>query len=218
MTNGGQPRRLLLCEGPDDALFFRALIEARRLPAFRVKHNGTKSDPRGGNTKFGSGLKAHYELQGGRRRFDKVLIVSDNDDNPQDSFDRVRGQVEQFFPFAAPTAPGTSVPGPPLVRIQMIPENVEVDDLETLCLEAARHADAAIASHVDNFAALVGTDRWPHERRSKEMWLRSNLAARCQRDPFVTLQNVFTNRHHQNLIPLNHPSFQNISDVLTSLG
>ena len=217
MTNERQPRRLLLCEGPDDAYFFRALIAARCLPAFRVRHNGTKDDPKGGNTKFATGLAAHFELPGGQQRFDKILIVSDSDDEPWESFGNVRSQIEQFFGFA-PDVPGESVSGPPLVMILMIPGGGEPGNLETLCLDAAKGADAAIASHVDHFAAIVRTDNWDSVRRRKEMWLRSNLAARCRTDPFVTLQNVFTKPRNHHLIPLDHPSFQEVSDVLVSFG
>ena len=86
MINGQQAMQLLLCEGPDDREFFRALINARTLPNFRTKFNGTPTDPRGGNTKFVPGLRIHYEL-GGSRQFQKVLVVSDNDDQPAESFE-----------------------------------------------------------------------------------------------------------------------------------
>ena len=214
MTNGGSPRQLLLCEGPDDREFFKLLIQARGLPAFRVRHNGTKEDPTGGNTKFVSGLKAHYEIPGGLRRFDKVLIVSDNDDEPDQSFERVRAQIETHFGFAPPAADQV-VNGPPYLKIQMIPADGELGNLETLCIEAARRADAEKAGHVDTFAALARTDNWDSACRKGEMWLRSNLAARCEGDPFVTLRNVFTVRRNQFLIPINDQSFDAISDVLS---
>lgn len=216
MTNGRQPNQLLLCEGPDDREFFRALIEARALPKFRARHNGTREDPRGGNTKFGPGLRAHYEISG-NRRFRKVLIVSDNDDNPAESFDRVRQQVERYFGFA-PGAAREIVPGPPSVMILMIPWDGERGNLEALCLDAAKNADARVSADVDNFAAQVQVDRWDNDNRKKEMWLRSNLAARCEREPFVTLRNVFTNPRHQYLIPLDDPSFRDIADVLSTFG
>lgn len=217
MTNGGPPKRLLLCEGPDDREFFRLFIETRGLPRFRVRHNGTKDDPKGGNTKFIPGLRAHYELAGSLNRFNQVLIVSDNDDNPGASFENVKQQVETFFQFA-PDAPRESAQGPPLVQILMIPWDDKPGNLETLCLDAAKNAQANIAGFVDQFAAQAQVDRWSNENRKKEMWLRSNLAARCERDPFVTLRNVFTDQRNQHLIPLDHASFQNISDVLTSFG
>ena len=217
MTNGGPPRRLLLCEGPDDREFFKLLIQAREIPTFRVRHNGTKHDPTGGNTKFVSGLRAHYEIPGGLRRFDKVLIVSDNDDEPDASFVRVRDQIQTYFGFA-PQAPNESVNGPPLLKIQMLPADGEPGNLEMLCTDAARRADMEKAGHVNTFAALVQTERWDSACRKGEMWLRSNLAARCERDPFVTLRNVFTVPRNQFLIPLNDACFNAISEVLNGFA
>lgn len=190
------------------------LINACGLPKFRVRHNGTKDNPQGGNTRFESGLRAYYENLGGLRRFDKVLIVSDNDDDPTESFTRVRGQIDRFFGFA-PQAPNESVDGPPFLKIQMIPPDGAPGNLETLCIEAARKANKLMARKVDDFAALVKTDKWGSECRKGEMWLRSNLAARCERDPFVTLRNVFTVPRNRFLIPLDCSSFKAISDVLT---
>ena len=217
MTNGGPSRRLLLCEGPDDREFFKSLIRVRGLTTFRVRHNGTKENRTGGNTKFFSGLGAHYEIPGGLRLFDKVLIVSDNDDEPEESFERVRAQIESYFGFA-PQSPDQAVNGPPFVKIQMIPANGVPGNLETLCIEAARSADAMKADYVDNFAALVQTDRWESISKKGEMWLRSNLAARCERDPFVTLRNVFTEPRNQFLIPLEHACFKAISEVLNGFA
>jgi hypothetical protein len=138
VTNGQRPHRLLLCEGPDDAEFFRALIEVRGgAPTYRVRHNGTKADPRGGNTKFVSGLKAHYELDG---PFSKVLIVSDNDDEPSVSFPLIQEQVKKYFGFA-PTTPREVALGPPKVSILMLPWDKDAGNLETLCIEAARTKD-----------------------------------------------------------------------------
>lgn len=213
MTNGGPTRSLLLCEGPDDREFFNLLIQTRGLQRFRVKHNGTKHDLAGGNTKFRSGLEAYYELPGGLKKFDKVLIVSDNDDDPQASFELVRGQAERFFGFA-PNAPGQVMNGPPIVMIQMIPENGKTGDLETLCIEAAKRTDNPMAGHVDTFAALARTENWASDTKKGEMWLRTNLAARCERDPFVTMRNVFTEPRYRFLLPLDDPSFDAISAVL----
>lgn len=216
MTNGGQTRRLLLCEGPDDRAFFALFIQARGLPHFRVRHNGTPDDPKGGNTKFVSGLRAYYEFEGSRR-FDKVLIVSDNDDEPDESFARVRDQIQTYFGFA-PQAPNDSVNGPPFLKILMLPADGDSGNLETLCTDAARRADMEKAGHVDTFAALVRTERWDSACHKGEMWLRSNLAARCERDPFVTLRNVFTVPRNQFLIPLNDACFNAISEVLNGFA
>jgi hypothetical protein len=210
MNERQRPSRLLLCEGPDDAEFFRALIEERNLPAYRVKHNGTKADPTGGNSKFASGLRAHYELDG---PFSRVLVVSDNDEDPTKSFNSVRSQVEAYFGFA-PNAAGHTLAGPPRLCILMIPWIGVLGNLECLCTDAAKAADKTKASHVDQFSALVGTDKWKSECRRKEMWLRSNLAARSEADPFVSLRNVFSDKKNRGLVPLREATVKRIADFL----
>jgi hypothetical protein len=92
----------MLCEGPDDVAFFKAFIAERNLPSFRIFPSSLQKGKPGGNSKFGTALKALglplgkkvYEL------FDDILIISDNDDKPEESFELVRKQIEGALGFS----------------------------------------------------------------------------------------------------------------------
>jgi hypothetical protein len=71
---------------------------------------------------------------------------------------------------------------------------------------------------VDQFASQAKVDKWKSECRKKEMWLRSDLAARCERDPFVSLRNVFSDKTNRWLIPLDDPSFKKIHDAMAKFA
>ena len=83
-----------------------------------------------------------------------------------------------------------------------------------MCIEAARSADGAVGGHIDMFMNLIAAERWKNESRFGKAWLRTNLAARCVRDPFVALGHVFNDPQYQELIPVNHSSFKRIIEVL----
>ncbi|MCV3209267.1 hypothetical protein OHD62_23670 [Mesorhizobium sp. YC-39] len=144
-------------------------------------------------------------------------MVADNDEDPADSFNYVRNQLAAVLGVA-------NVPKGPLVRqavtnslslqIVMVPWTDEQGNLETMCITPARNAQKAVGTHVDNFAAVTKADSWQSLSRRNEMWLRSNLAARCKTDPFVPLGIVF--QDHKDLIPLKDKSFDRLANVLES--
>ncbi len=209
------PNRLLLCEGPEDKAFFERLIRIRTLPRFRIRDTGGKISKAAGNTRFGFALKA-MKLE---REVKNILIVADNDEAPNKSFSNVCTQIRDAYDSEKmPSRPLEKVSNNPSIMVLMLPWQGELGCLETLCEEAARTANATIAGHVDHFAAMIGADNWDKQTRKSKMWLRTMLAATCERDPFVSLGNVFRNHRNQYLIPLDHPYFDRVSDVLSQYG
>lgn len=210
MTPPSSPN-LLLCEGPEDKAFFRQLRRARDIRDFRVEDTSDENSRAGGNTKFKSRLIAlRY-----RKHIRKILIVADNDDDPAESFANVRSQIEEVFnPGSAPNQPLVSNRGTPEVTILMVPWENQHGCLETICKEAARNYDANITSHVNTFSALLTFETRPSENRKSKMWLRSMLAASCERDPFIPLGSVFTENRYQQLIPLTDRAFDRIANAI----
>lgn len=206
------PSRLLLCEGPEDVAFFHQLIETRSLPRFRVKDTRGKASKGGGNTRFGHALKALKTERGVK----DILIVSDNNGAPDQSFSNVCKQIlDAYSQDKVPDGPLQKVSRSPSVMVLMLPWEGQLGTLETLCEEAARAPNAQVAGHVDHFAALIRADTWDNQTRKSKMWLRSMLAACCERDPFVFLGAIFRDRRHRHLIPLDHRCFDRVSDVLS---
>jgi hypothetical protein len=183
--------RLLICEGPEDHLFFQKLIEVRNLPRCHIQAAG-------GNTQFASAIsKFELEKTSVFRQLTDIIVVADNDDNPSASFENARAEIRKALGAgSAPRRPLQPTTRKPRCTVLMIPwTNVE-GNLESLCEDAARDADAAVGGHVDTFLALAGSDRWASPSRRGKAWLRSNLAVRCEVDPFVPLGRIFNERRY----------------------
>jgi hypothetical protein len=148
-----------------------------------------------------------------------ILIVADNDDTPDDSFANVCGQIEEYFGSGtAPKKPLQPTRTRPPVTVFMVPAEGADGHLELLCSFAADGADKKIAAHVDTFMSLIGADNWTSVSRVGKAWLRVDLAARCENDPFVPLGVVFTEKKHESLIPLTNTNFDDIANVIANLG
>jgi hypothetical protein len=215
----GAPNRLLICEGPEDKAFFHWLIETRSLPPFIIMEARGKHDPSAGNTGFGRALRAFRTSRSGLfAQLRDIVIVADNDERPDWSFANVCKQVEEVFGAgSAPQSPRQRGSGKPPVSILMVPWDGAHGHLEALCVGAARSTNSTVAGHVDTFLSLLVADDWSESRRTKA-WLRSNLAARCEKDPFIALGTILTNAEHRPLIPLAHASFDQIADYLKSFA
>ena len=148
-----------------------------------------------------------------------IVIVSDNDEDPNASFDNVCAQIANSNPEATPPVV-YGVPDQPLkmeagtpstISVLMLPWTGEKGNLELLCLEAASNAANPIAVCVDQFALCTGVDAWPGTKQSK-MKLNSILASQNKKDPMIGLGNVW--RDNRSLIPLTDPCFDRIADFL----
>jgi hypothetical protein len=204
--------RLLLCEGPEDQAFFGRLIANRNLPGFHIWNAG-------GNRNFLGALRA-FEIERPRtlRQCSRILVVGDNDESPVGNFNSVREQLDKYFGAGrSPQTKRSRTTGNPSLAILMIPWDDRHGHLESLCVEAAHWADRTIGSETDHFMARLLADRWSESRRGKA-WLRSNLAARCQSDPFIPLGRSFNDALHHRLIPTEHASFKQIADFLVSFA
>jgi hypothetical protein len=205
--------RLLICEGYEDHAFFHRLIEVRGLPRFHIR-------PSGGNSQFAQAIaKFRLEQPNAYNGLRHIVIAADNDEDPTEKFTNVCNHIEHVFGAGtAPNQPQQAAGTRPPVTVLMIPWTGENGHLEYLCCDSAEDADATIGSRVNDFIALCGgDDDWTVSRYGKA-WLRSNLAVRCERDPFVALGSAFNNQRFQNLIPVNHASFDRIADFLAGFA
>ncbi|CAN5677639.1 hypothetical protein BH10PSE6_BH10PSE6_37290 [soil metagenome] len=209
--------RLLICEGYEDAAFFRRLIDVKGLPRFIIIWAG-------GNTRFKTAINTFYiERTRDFRALDQILFVADNDEDPATRFSDLRDQINTSI-LGAGAAPNASLAKSPRtatrsseISILMVPWAGEKGHLEKMCIEAARDAHRPTGTHVDTFMDLIHSDRWNNESRHAKAWLRASLAARCERDPFVALGDVFSESRYQPLIPVDHPSFVRIANFLSAL-
>jgi hypothetical protein len=91
---------VLLCEGGGDDAFFRHLLAARSIPGFSIVFPRPDLDP-GGVSGYASRLRA-LKLEPGFASVKGVLIIGDNDGDPQSSFGNLRKQVEYAGDFSVP--------------------------------------------------------------------------------------------------------------------
>lgn len=203
--------RLLVCEGFEDKLFFEALIEARDLPRFHVWAANGKDKIEEAISAYRIKPKSNYA------GLSDILIVADNDDEPEARFQSIRKQVNSFF--ERPVAPSKPLEkgtvSHPSCTILMLPWAGVPGALETVVLQAARVPDAGVAAAVDQFLATVNADRWRSDLRKHKAWMRAILAARCS-DPGVPFGDVFGESKYRDLIPLTDPSLNQIAEVLQS--
>jgi uncharacterized protein DUF3226 len=202
--------RLLICEGEKDKLFFHHFIEVRKLPRFHIRAAG-------GKDRIGLTIENYkIEPKSNFPSIGSILIVVDNDDDPQSRFDRVCEQINEVFPGTAADKPLKKSKKSPFCTVLMVPWENEHGTLEQLVHGAARAASGkSHSSAVDNFLATVQAYKWESKSRYAKAWLRSSLAVRCT-DPFVPLGEVF--RNHQDLIDLKHKSLDRIASILASYG
>jgi hypothetical protein len=203
--------RLLVCEGYDDKCFFHKMIHERDLPPFHIW-------PCRGNGGFSNAIRAFRANRTKQyNALRDILIVADNDDAPIASFSNVCDHIERFF-GERPSAPLIKTKTKPAVSVLMIPWTDIHGHLEALCMESATDADRDVATHVQTFMNLLFAERWASASRRGKAWLRANLAARCDRDPFVPLAEVFKQERYSHLIPLKHKSFDRIARVLAGFA
>jgi hypothetical protein len=205
--------RLLICEGVEDHVFFHKLIEARTLQRFHIQSAG-------GNTLFANAI-SQFEIEHTRvfNALIDVLVVADNDDAPKERFDNACAEIEKAFGTkAVPKAPQVASKSKPRCTVLMVPWTDVKGNLESMCVDAAKEADKTIGGHVQTFLAMVKAEAWPSPSRYGKAWLRSNLAVRCEVDPFVPLGKVFREKRHEALIPVTDKSFNQIATFLSKVG
>ena len=199
-----------ICEGPDDIAFLRALNKHHRIGQFNIESTATPPvDNKGGKSKYYKKLLS-IDASSTKAKPNKILFVGDNDENPQRSFRDICAQIRKWLPDSVPEEPLTPCGENPSITVMMLPIDGGLGCLETMCLDAARSFNAQIANNVDLFCATIRCEAWASENRKSKTWLRTMLAASCEKDPFIYLKNVFSYQSNHRLIPLDHHSFEPI--------
>jgi hypothetical protein len=201
--------RLIVGEGDSDATFFKLLCNAKGINGFDI--HGVN-----GNTSFGTFLKAAKAIAGPRLK--SVILVADNDETPDDSFQTVRGQIPDGWghpnnPFERIRRPDT-----PYIAVIMLPfPKITASShgcLESMLLQAAEPTLAAQTECLNAFCDCVGSDEWNVTARDK-MRLRCLMSASFRDDPNAGLQ--YSLKPERGLIPLTHAYFDEVADLLTNL-
>lgn len=206
---------ILLAEGAGDDAFFRNLIKVRKLEEFDIKP--PRPGAASGTSTFAERLKG-LKVETGLDDCPLVLVVADNDDSPNDSFQSVVAQIKAAG-WTAPTKPRevVEVPSLPSIAVLMLPWDDVPGCLETLCWTSAAAQRESISKCVERFAKCVKISKWAIQQQSK-LKMRSLIASACEKDPNTGLQYAWSGgKRPTDLIPLNHNSFTQVADYLNGL-
>jgi len=202
----------IACEGRHDQSFFAELCKVRGLSKFHV-------DQAGGNTQFGRYLEGLVKSTG-VVPLEAVLVVGDNNGDPDKSFKEIRKQIQEasnVVDVGVPSEPfelatkGTS--GVATV-VMMIPFDLDRNPLpgclESVLYDAAHARVANLCPCVDEFRDRVAESHWNASRHDK-MRFRSLIAACCE-DPHLSVcYAVHTSRE---IVDLSHSSLTGIIQFL----
>jgi hypothetical protein len=219
---GFKKPKFILCEGYEDASFTRALIKKVSLPPFDVSPNIDMPLASGGGAGFGAAIMACEPLEG-FAEVENVVILSDNDDDPESSFAAVRKQIEAARRagdisrnWGAPTQVATKAAGDPSVSIWMWPAPGQPGCLETLLWQGLQTQSkyATEIACVEAACACAGADQWSISKLDKAR-LRCFLALVYKRNPAIGLGNLFQDSKQP--IPLANRVFKPFADFLRAI-
>jgi hypothetical protein len=207
---------IILGEGQPDETFFDKLIKARNLGAFDFRPPARGASY--GNTGFQKRLEG-LSTETGIEQCKAVIIVADNDSDPDESFQAVVRQLQAVGNWGVPSRPRESVKAgnlPPL-SVLMLPWDGVRGSLDTLCFTAAATKRPPIATCVEAFVKCVKADGWNIEKLSK-LRLRCLLSAACKDNPNTGLLYAWSKDKGRpgDLIPLEDKCFNEIADFLAS--
>jgi hypothetical protein len=198
---------LVVGEGDGDASFIKNLCEVRGIPDFQVE------DCRG-ESKFVLSLKSLTDRTG-YDRLKGIIVVSDNDDAPDNNFLKIRGYLKDTKKLPPPDKPLTPVKRDTItVAVMMLPFDKGKTTrgcLETLLLRCIEPGQQDLINCIDAYRTCIdGSDRpKSHEDKFK---LRCYIAAKHPDDPNLAV--TFAVSPSKGLFDLNHSTFDEITDFL----
>jgi hypothetical protein len=213
--------RVIVCEGEGDRAFFSHLIQERGLPEFDIFHPAQEEGVAGGVTGYKDFLVA-LSVPLTLRQTSGVLIVADNDVEPNASFGFVQQQIrdaaaiveiDSGSTFGVPVAPMQVARGhglPPIV-VMMFPWTDDPGNLETICLDAVYAVRPDLRECIDSYCLCSHTSEWDISKQSK-MRLECLIASLCRSKPSTALRYAWS--RPESIIPLGQASFDRVADVL----
>jgi hypothetical protein len=205
---------LILCEGKGDAAFFRALTAKHGLDGFQIGYPSEEKGMGGGFGKdaFAGFLKGLPTRSGYKSTLRTILIATDNDSNPDESFRKVSTRIGEAG-LTVPTRPLEIAQGTPRVTVLMLPEGGKPGVLETLLL-AACDKSPTVTKCLEEYADCTGAKTWPQGQLDK-MRLRSLISASCQQDPECSITWIW--KKNYNPISLDNACFDPLLTFLRQI-
>lgn len=210
---------LLLSEGKSDTSFLQHLAEQRGIVSL---HYGFPTDVTGGFGKTGFGrFLAGLPARTGFSNLKAILVLYDNDNDPEEEFRSVCALVNADDPYIIPVTPmnlGIAQENRTRLMFVPMPGVGQTGALETLLLQSTTGTSEDTLKCIDELVACADCSTWPPSASAK-MRLRCLISVRCRGNSDITLTHVW--RTPDNPIDLAHACFdglvQTIRDVLASV-
>jgi len=205
---------LIACEGPGDKNILDRLVGRAGLgDHFDVRFPGRELGCGSGRGAIPVWLDLSYSTSPTfRENVKAILVIADNDDDPQKSFDELIAgfRKSKDLKLGIPTVAKevAKAAGFPTFVILMVPDGRE-GAIESLCLEAlfSKHA---IQNEVESYVAATPATGWGPTKQSKAR-LQAAFAGTFESRPEVGLANMHADDHP---LPVNHASFNEIVEFL----
>jgi|LakMenEpi03Aug12_release.lakeMendotaPanAssembly.Ray.scaffolds.fasta_scaffold246895_1 hypothetical protein len=219
--NGFTHARFVLCEGNEDAALVRALAASvpRNIKSLNVSPVNDLCRKQGKDG-FEDAIIGSDALTG----FDgvnSVVIISDNDDDPNKSFSAVRAKLKKAIDdasvqrqWALPDAPEILVAGSPSVSIWMWPSANRPGCLETVLWDIIQRKYPEKAKCVEAAIGCAGADLWSISKRDKAK-VRCFMSLAAKKNPAMTLSHAW--RDNKELFPVDSIEFTPIAQFLSAL-
>jgi hypothetical protein len=198
--------RLIICEGHSDKNVLARLIKEHNLTGVQI-HIAK------GRANFSASLRG-ARTQG----YKAVLVVSDNDDDPDESFLTVHDNIENAG-YTAPGAERVTIPATatnPSITVLMIPWDHVEGAIETLCLPALEELFADKLDCLNEFCRCTHVD--PHWGVTKRSEMRTECLLCCtqEAEPKIGLGHFVS----RGTCPLNfsHACFADVSGFLATFS
>jgi hypothetical protein len=205
---------LLLCEGVGDERFFNRILKQEGLQdVFSVHRPSWES---GGRSQFGKFLRDNSTNEDFISNVRAILIVSDNDIQPDKSFKEVQEELAKAKDFPIPDEEGKPArkAGNVTVVILMIPVG-KLGNLESICLESA-YKKWDFKEHLDVFVTKTPAKDWDVGKQAK-MRIHTILASTNYKDPDFGFARHWT-ADEKSVIPTDHDCFKEIVDFIKGFG
>jgi hypothetical protein len=211
--------RFILTEGFEDCAFATAFVLFRnpRFPPMDIDSVDNVGESRG-KEGFEDAIVAASDKRG-FPAIDDVVLLTDNDEKPQDSFENVRAQIEQANKqlerkWAVPDRPGERADGNPSVSIWMWPESGTPGCMETLLWRVICAKYAALSDCIERASVCMEAtkaNKWPIQKIDKAK-VRAFLALYNKRSPLVRFDVLW--REHPTIFPIDRKEFNAFATFL----
>ena len=209
---------VILCEGRSDKEFFHKLLRNRNVGVgkFEIYFPSQRANDAGGKDKFGQWLSLNYMVRPEfKRNVKAILIVADNDDDPDASFAGIQtGLRKVSFPVPEHKGIVAKKDNYPDVVVLGIPDG-QAGCLETLCLRAA-YNKWNIEQPLHHYVAAVPAATWSVSKQSK-MRMHSIIAGTCKSQPEVSFTYIWQQPQEYHL-PLDDDCFTPLAQFLNRFG